>query len=307
MNAKLIKYLIQILIGAGLITSGILQQMSMQTFEVRLFELLGFDWKMIPIWGRIWTGLELYTGLALILNINPKRTTTFLLALISAYALYDGIWDAFFNPNELYVIIWPFYEMSATLFLYSKLIVVLLLAAFVIYDIKTSKSTDLRWKWIKFLFPIGALCYTFIYNAFLPQDLTDLEAEFQTELTFMEINGSVKEGYEMVDPKGDQLLLFVSLSCSHCFYTTKKVATIKRKNPDLNVRLMLFSDKGVESFVNYARAENIPYSVIGGSEFIGVTEGKVPGILYVKDGEIQRQWNSKTFNYWALSFVQSLN
>lgn len=197
--------------------------------------------------------------------------------------------------------------MNADLFVYMKFVMIMIMAGFVAYDLKTAKSTDLKWRWIKFLFPFGALCFTFIYNAFFFEELTSLESEFQTEVTFMELNGAVKEGYDLLEHDGDQILLFVSLSCSHCFFTTKKVATIKRKYPNVNVRLVLFNDKGLDSFRSYARAEEIPYTVVKGDAFIGVTEGKVPGILHVKDGEIVKQWDSKSFNYHALSFVQSLN
>lgn len=303
------KYIIQIVIGLALIATGVLHQISMQTFEIRLYELLGLDWMMLPVWGRIWSAFEIYLGLALILRINPKRTTSYLLTLVTIFVLYDGIWELFFNPNKLYIVIWPFYELDGTVYSYMKFILALILSAYVLWDLKTIKSTDLKWKWIKFVLPAGALSFTIIYNAVLPRDFRFTEGEIQTEMTLEEINASIKEGDELIAEEGDQVLLFISLSCSHCFFTTKKIAAIKRKNPDLNVRLMLFNTKNVDQFLEYARAEEIPYSLVSGDTFLEVTGGSVPGILHIGEGEIQHQWGGKgnTFNYAAISFVQNLN
>ncbi|MEZ4937871.1 MAG: hypothetical protein R2799_09815 [Crocinitomicaceae bacterium] len=302
------KYIFQIVIGLGLIASGVFHQLSMQIFEIRMYELLGFDWLIFPVLGRIWSGLEMYLGLSLILNVNPKKVHTYILMVISSFVLYDAIWDSFFNENHLYIEIWPFYKIFGEKFAYFKLILALIMVAYVIYDLKKGKATDFKWKWIKFVYLVGAFSYTFIYNAFLPRDLTYAESAHNSSIGILEINEHIKEGYELIPEKDKVVLMFVSLSCSHCLNATKKMAAIKRKNPELDVRLVLFADKNIALFREYANAPDIPHSVVNGKTFIEVTGGSVPQILYVENGEIKRQWDAKSgsFNYEALSFVQHL-
>ncbi|MCB0478108.1 MAG: hypothetical protein KDC84_08090 [Crocinitomicaceae bacterium] len=302
------KYIFQIFIGLGLIASGFFHQYSMQVFEIRIFELLGFDWHIIPIFGRIWSALEMYLGLTLILRINPKKIHTYLLALVALFVLYDTIWDLFINKNQLYIAIWPFYKIVGQHFVYYKIPLAVLLLIQVLMDLRLGKSTDLPWKWVKFVFPVGALAFTFIYNAILPRDLKYVESVHASPLNLEEINQQIKEGFDKVDPESDCLLMFVSLGCSHCLDATKKVAAIKRKHPNLNVRLMLFNDKKADVFKLYANAEELDHSVVVGNAFLEVTGGSVPHIMYLEKGEITHEWSGKSgsFNYDALSFVQSL-
>lgn len=298
--------MLQIVIGAGLITSGILHQKGMQIFELRIYELLSLDWTTIPVFGRIWSALEIYLGVGLILRINPKKIHTYLLMVVSAFVLYDAIWDTFFSANKQYLLIWPIYTYFGPTFIYYKLLLALFLASYTLLDFKFGTSTDLKWKWIKFLFPVGALAFTFIYNAFLPADLTEKEPEMLTEVTVPEMNENIEEGDKMIRTEGDQILMFISLGCSHCFESTKKIAAIQRNNPDLAVRLILFDEKNYEVFTDYAHAEDMPYSKIAPSTFIDVTGGSVPRIIHVRDGEVIKQWDGRTFNYYALSYLQHL-
>jgi len=207
------------------------------------------------------------------------------------------------NTNRDYLNIWPLYKVFGNTFVYFKPLVVLPVVAWSIYLLKYGKSTDLRYKWVKYTFVVPPVAFVFIFVGLFSYNFNDLQAEKELELTFTEINDFVEP--ELRTSEGNQVLLFVSLSCSHCYETTRMLAAMKRKYPSLNVRLMLFNDEGVEKFQSFANAD-FEHSVIEAEGFIKVTDGRVPAILNIKDGEIDKHWDGKSFNYAALNYLQSL-
>jgi hypothetical protein len=300
------KYIFQIVIGIGLIVSGVLQQKSIETYELRIYELLISDWTILPYFTRVLIALEIYLGISLILNVNPKNINTYLLTLFSAFVFYDLMWDLFINENHYYLNIWPFYKYFGVNYAYFKIIYALPLFALNLLLIRNKKSTDLKFRWIKFLFPIAALCFVFIYNAVFLSDVQEKEPEYNSELRFKDINENIKPKFEKIEDKGSKVLLFISLGCSHCFETTKKIAAIKRDHPNFEVELILFESTVVDKFQNYANS-NFPFKEINPATFVQMTNGSVPRIVYVENGEIKKEWDGKAFNFAALNFIQNLN
>lgn len=298
-------FILRLIIGLGLLISGFLHQYNIEIFELRLFELFNVKWTILPFFSRLFVALELYLGLSFAFNINPKKINTYLLALFTAVITYDMIWDVFFNTNHFYLQIKPFYKYIGPSFVYYKIPLTLTLIGFLVYEYKSGKSTDFKFKWIKALFPIAGIAFVFIYNAVFFSDVQLNEAEKKTDVDLVAINDKLLHGFDKLTLDGDVILMFVSVGCPHCFETTKKVAAIKRRRPNLNVELVLFDKNNIDVFQEYANAD-FPYRLVSGSIFGSVILGSVPRVMHVRDGEIIMQWDGKTFNFAALNYLMNM-
>lgn len=299
------KNIAQIAIGIGLIISGILCEISADTYEVRIYELLTENWLVVPFLTRIIIALQIYLGLSLVFNVNPKRINTYLLLLLSLFVTYDLVWDILFNTNPYYLRIWPVYIYFGAYFAYFKILLAIPLIALSLFLFKKGKSTDFRYKWIKYTFMVAPLAFVFIYVAVFPKELKDLEPEFQTKMNLGEMNNELHPGYQPIEAKEDQFLLFVSTGCPHCFEITRKFAAIQRNYPELEIRLVLFDSTSVSIFQEFANSK-FPFSVISAKAFVEVTDRKVPRIIHMKNDKIEKQWDGQTLNYSALNYVQDL-
>ena len=89
--------------------------------------------------------------------------------------------------------------------------------------------------------------------------------------------------------EGKHVVAFLSMTCAHCRTTALKMHVLKKENPEFSFLMVLNGkiDK-LSDFLADTRSDNLPLLRLSADPFSKLTGGRVPLIVFVNDGEVQR-------------------
>ncbi|MCF8465082.1 MAG: hypothetical protein K9G41_09580 [Flavobacteriales bacterium] len=124
-----------------------------------------------------------------------------------------------------------------------------------------------------------------------------------------EMAGNPIESYLNLNHPGfDGVVCLALPSCSHCEVAVPKLALVKKRVPDLDVLVFVFTDDSsrVGSFQKNTGVENLPFVLAPDPANSSVLcQGSFPGFLYFKNGKVVHRWFNSEFGYAALDWVES--
>lgn len=94
---------------------------------------------------------------------------------------------------------------------------------------------------------------------------------------------------------GNKLICFYSTSCRYCqLSSTRMSAAFSRYdlNRDiLHTVFLLNSEQAIDDFLDQTRGIESSRSVMNSSNFLGITKGRMPLIMLMSDGKVEKVWN----------------
>ena len=287
-----VKYIFRILVGVIFLISSIAKIVSIDSFELYIFsfEILGLSVSFL--FARLVIAFELALGVYLIVNLDAKvayALTCLFLAGMSVFLIVLIIMGNNGNCN-------CFGELIA-MNPWQSLIKNVIIFAILLLSVKL-QSFNIRYKplW-RVMIIVAAIATVFILR---PPDNWYYESygkstTFNREAFDQRVESNVLPSEIM---EGDKVICFYSLSCEFCKMSAHKIGTMRRLGTfpqseivafiglnDISGRKEEATQKAI-TFFEETKLDCEKFYFIEPKDFLRFTNGSMPLILVMKDGEV---------------------
>lgn len=275
-----------------------------ETFEFSFVDIGIANWYSAPVMARLLIGLELFTGLLLIMSYHLRKFTLPLTAGILIFFIVYLLVQISTSGNKGNCGCFGEHLSMTPLQAIIKNLIMLLLCGLVYF-------LWAGWK-IRFnrlllsVTGLTALMVPFILNpidyAYTSNNL-DEKVNYPLELNLLY---HPEDSSKVEIPKtelrtGKHVLAFMSLSCPHCRIAAKKFRLIKKNNPSLSIYFVLNGEKSkYQPFIEDTKADNIPNSFCLGKTFVQLASTVLPRIYYIDNGMIVKKVDYFELNQYAI-------
>ncbi len=291
------KLLVRVLIGLLFIYSGVIKFISLESFELLIFDQLQFiPWLPSTILARTIIGLEVLFGILLCSKIYSKITIRLSAIILIIFNIYL-IWLFIEKGNEENC---GCFGEAITMSPLEGLIknILLLLG---LYFISKNNSVDFKFRSklaLTILTSLLILSLPFVVKPiYISKD--DLYAEdIGKTLDLSGVNIQKIEGKNIDLSKGKFLVAFFSTKCPHCKTAAKKIDAIV-KNSEIKIsRFYFFGKSKIDAMKNKESVDNfwletntnpIDYKVLIKKEFLEKGGVNLPGLYLIEDGIIKNK------------------
>ena len=289
---KAVQFFLCISLGSVFIFSGIVKLFPIEPFEYNFTEQGIASWELAPFIARLLIGLELFIGGAIITLCKPKfilQLSLAVLVIFTAYLFYIlykdgnsgncGCFGNFFKMTPLESIFKNALMISVNLFL--------------LY----SSPLSFNWKpsLILIVLAVLSIAIPFVVN---PVNLhaSDLNRMEKVGYAFQDsLLGEINYRNKVIDlKKGDHIVAFFSMECSHCRKAAYKLHVISKR---INTAPILMVLNGPEQMLPDFFAEtkaDFPYKLFNDKNFSKLTGPSFPVIFYLKNGVVIKKWGLHT-------------
>ncbi len=283
---KIILIVLRIIIGLVFVASAVTKYISIEAFDMFVFEHELFSWNLTNFLTRILISGEACLGLMLILGIFPKLSrwlTVGSLVLFTTYILLKPIFFEVDAENchcfgEVLIL-----SDSQTII---KNIILLVLSISLFFD-KGWKT-----KYAKYIL-LGCLVLPLATSFIIrpPDVIVHKLYGKQAELDMPNFDKLLnrEDVQSMNVSEGKKVLCLYSTACKHCKRTAIKLdVIIKRHNLDKEKFVVLFWGKNnsLDTFYKETGAELLPTNQVPPLLFLAATKGRQPIIVLLDNGKV---------------------
>lgn len=302
---KIILIILRIIIGLVFVASAVTKYISIEAFDVFVFEHELFSWNLTNFLTRILISGEAYLGLMLILGIFPKLSRWLTVGCLVLFTIYVLLKPYFFEVDaenchcfgEVLIL-----SDSQTII---KNIILLVLSIGLFFD-KGWKT-----KYAKYIL-IGCLALPLAtFFIIRPPDIIVHKLygkQVELDMPSFEKLLSKEEVQNMNIQEGKKVLCLYSTACKHCKRTAIKLdVIIKRHNLNKEKFVMLFWGKSnsLDTFYKETGIEQLPTQQVHPLLFLAATKGRQPIIVLLDNGKIVDLYKSTNINEGAIvDFLQ---
>lgn len=294
MFKQIARYLLQALCGATLIYWGYKNLYSIELFEYRLVEQYIGNWYVAPVIARLVVSLKFMVGAFFILNLNPKNILPKLSLLLMGLHLFDLIWGATASNIVVFKSYTDIIRYNTTL----SIAAMVYITAVSIYMLIQPKSTDIRFKWVKYPIGLTLIVLPFILNAIFPENLTDVSTKEDTAFDM-----SLIENETFHQLASDSVIVgYFSTNCPFCLLAAQKVSVSQKRWGDAFPKFFicfLGDEEGAKNFMDFLHYD-LPYQVLSREAYVKLSDGRFPKFAWVENGVIKKRWDGRTFNYYTM-------
>jgi len=284
---KIIFSTLAVLLGLVFIISGFTKLHPVELFEYSFIDIGVAGWKSATFHARFIIGMEFFVGLLLVLNFRLQRLTLRLATGILIFFTIFLILQIIFEGNSgnckcfgniIYMTplqsVWKNLIMIAVAILISRY------------------HNGFRYPVQKVIL-IAAIAISFSLPFILNPINFSVSSAIQTDAIGYELDLDVLYEPTKTDRpiielrKGKHILVFISLTCSHCKVAAYKLHILKKRNPDLPIFLILNGDEeDLDAFFEETKVNNNPYTILLGQDFIRLGGVRLPSILWVENSRV---------------------
>lgn len=280
-----VKYTLRVVVALIFLFSAITKLISIDTFELYIFGFELFSLSLSYLLARVVIAIELALGVALIANIASKLTHIATLLMIIAFTIFLAILALTGNKDNCncfgeFVNLNPIQSICKNLALIGLLIFSTNLKSF---------KVKYRSLWLS-LIGVASLSAVFIlsppdnwryseYNRHTTLNSEAFTQAIETELLPKEIT------------EGEKVVCFYSMRCEFCRMSAQKIATLRKRGDFSQAEIISIIGRGddpidPEIFFKETKLDCSKYYYIEPSDFLKITNGSMPLILVMKDGEV---------------------
>lgn len=109
-------------------------------------------------------------------------------------------------------------------------------------------------------------------------------------------------------PNYDGLVCILSSSCGHCVTAAEQAKMMKKRNPDLNISIVLYGIDTTEisEFKNHLNEPSFTYyDTKEFNDFVNITLGGFPCLIYIKNNKIIHRWHHEQLGYPAFDWIEN--
>ena len=281
--ATIIKFILQILIGAFFITTAILKLLSLDSFEIYIYSFNLFSFNLCGIIARLVIAGEMLLGALLITKIFYKQAWWLSMLMLTGFTIFL-IYVAIFRHDTNCHCMGDAVQLNPVWSIVKNIVTMALLLV-----VRNEEDYHFRGKVAEgiillvvslgvpfILFPTDAT-----YNLVFKSDNAVDEKRFEQ---FM--HDSLAQTLNI--DQGNYVLGYLSSGCEFCKLSGKKINTMVKNNQlDTNKIIFLIwgSDKSIEEFKEETEATHFRYAKIGPVEAIQMVSGQFPTYVFVKNGK----------------------
>lgn len=312
--------------------SAITKMLPLTPFEKQLVDLGFADWHTAPYFARLIIGVELGLGIALIQNHYFKRIVIPATALLLIAFCIHLSYQIAIGQGGNCGCFGQFIEMTPTEALIKNIVTLGLLGW--LFAISHEKKSANRFSFLLLIWSFSTL-FMFMAFPFAPfKEMSNIvvdtenipwETETPTAPTgtvdntqttaavtptetvnpgpaavvskFSKLN--VFSGMKVKIDEGKRIVCFFIPGCDHCREAAKAITELS-KDPNFPKVYIYFGDEEVEKIDEFFQVagKKYPYQVLGMGEFFTLMgpKGETPGVLYLWNGNIQKEYFGEQFN-----------
>ena len=291
-----IGFALQVLAGAVFILSAVLKFISIDAFDIFVYEHRFLPWSLGNLATRLLVGLELFLGLMLILNIYSRFFRWVSLVVLLLFSIY------LFSKPYLFPETDENCHCFGDVFQFTR--IQSLLKNFLLVILLFFASWVKPWKFgFRKLMAIlaGVVCFA-VPVILKPTDMISAALYDKTGkvdeqiLTFLYDNVRV-EPLELT--KGRKVLCLYSTNCPYCVRMGQRLSIfLSNEKADINKVKCIFTgaSKSVDSFYKKTNLPAIPYASIDPILFTLLTKHSYPVIVLLEDGRVKQAFSYTTFD-----------
>ncbi len=289
---KYFQYSCKALVGIVFCVSAILKMLTIESFEIYIFSFQCVGLSVSYIIARIIICLELILGVALVLNIYKRQIYIATVSVLSVFTLFL-VYMYFFKGNEGNchcfgdaVQLNPLHSIAKNVVLIG-----LVLASHNVAPFKFNRE-----KLIAII--LSAVVFLSVFIASPPDNwLSFNNAEINKTALNETFDLGVLNKNEILN--GTQIVSFYGVGCQYCKLAHKKLEVIQQNHPELTMNIVGVFWGGNEKYANFIKNSTIPFSKtfrISPVPFLKITNGSMPILLIVENGEITKILNYRNIN-----------
>lgn len=315
-----ISWSLRVFLFALFVFSAVTKMFPIFPFEKQLVDLGFADWCLAPYLARLIIGIELGLGIALIQNHYLKRFVIPATALLLIAFCIHLSYQIAIGQSGNCGCFGQFIEMTPTEALIKNIITLGLLTW--LFRISKEKNINQRFS-IVLLIGVFSILFMFVYFPFSPcgkkcPECPQLPCP-PSDTVFVPIGDTiippvnpgpnpvtskfsslnVFDGRPVSIDKGKKIVCFFIPGCDHCREAAKAITELS-KDPNFPKVYIYFGDEEVEKIDEFFQVagKRYPYQVLGMGEFFTLMgpKGETPGVLYLWNGNIQKEYFGEQFN-----------
>ena len=288
---------IRIFVGVVFVTSAILKYISIDIFDLYIFEHNLFSVSVTETLTRLLITAELVLGILLIFNIHARLAYYSVIIFLAGFTLY-----LIFLPWLFDVDITNCHCFGTAIVLsrtesIAKNIILLLCMVFVSPKFSTYK----KWQtWVMIALGVITLSIFMIINA--PNYLYTIvhKDKIQIDIPVYE-SALLNSGKEAEFTDGKQIICMYSAGCRFCKRSALKLHLIMKHHqlPEDQVKAIFWSGTPDSIIHNFFAEQKVPvyeYTTFRVDTFLTVTSGSMPVLLFSNHGTIVEKSNYITLN-----------
>ncbi|MCQ2225773.1 MAG: hypothetical protein MJZ14_08655 [Paludibacteraceae bacterium] len=282
-----VKYACRIVVGAAFVASAILKLLSLEAFELYVY---GFEWFGLAISShiaRLILAMEMFTGLSLVLGVKTKWANGVAFSMLSLFSLFL-LYLIFIGSDGNCHCFGEQFELNPLPSLGKNILMIAMLAV-------AWPAKDWLPKFSKYILP--ALFLWSVVFGFVLKLPYGFGTEKVVKFAPAKYEAFVGE-HPALNRPGKQVVAFFSTYCKHCKAAMKRLQVALHRNDFPSDQVSWFvmgTDVSYQKFMEETSLEERSHELLPGKILFGVTDGSVPLILLVEDGEVKGKLSNATF------------
>jgi uncharacterized membrane protein YphA (DoxX/SURF4 family) len=281
--------IIRVLLSVFFLSSSFFKLKSIDTFEIYIYSFNFFDLNFSFLVSRFVIAIELFIGFLLLFGLYTKKAVWVTISLLLIFTIFITYLLITENDEHCHCF-GDFIEISHLSSILKNIILITLLL--LIY-----KSKQHSLKFIKLIilgFLLTSILFPFIISppdSFFYKKFTD-KVKYDQVL----LDSFINADHQYL--KGKKILCFYSTGCRYCKLAAQKLSIINKKIESKEIIKYIFwgTDKSVNAFYKETKMPNTPYKLLDPSQFLKITNGKMPLIILLDEGIIKGKHNYRSIN-----------
>ena len=289
---KYISTVLRIIIGLVFVASAILKYISVDIFDLYVFEHNLFSVSVTETFTRLLITAELVLGILLIFNIHARLVYYSVLFFLAGFTLYLLLLPSLFDVDITNCHCFGSAIVLSRWESISKNLILLFLLIFVSPKFSIYK----KWHtWVTIALGVVTLIVLMALNA--PNYLYIMvhKHKVQVDIPIYE-SALMNSGKESAFTNGKQIICMYSTGCPYCKRAALKLHLILKRNqlPEDQVKAIFWSGTPDSVIHNFFAAQKIPeleYTTFRVDSFLNITAGSMPVLLFSDNGTIVQKAN----------------
>ena len=294
---KYISTVLRIIIGLVFVASAILKYISVDIFDLYVFEHNLFSVSVTETLTRLLITVELVLGILFIFNIHARFVYKCVLFILAGFTVYLLLLPYFFDVDITNCHCFGSAIVLSRWESIGKNVILLFLMIFVSPKFSTCK----KWHtWVTITLGMVTLIVLMVINA--PNYLYILVHKHKVQVDIPLYESSLlNSGKETEFTTGKQIICMYSTGCPYCKRAALKLHLILKNNqlPEDQIKVIFWSgtpDSVIHSFFSVQKIPELEYTTFRVDSFLNITSGSMPVLLFSDNGTIVQKSNYISLN-----------
>jgi hypothetical protein len=294
---KTVSAILRVFVGLAFVSSAILKYISIDIFDLYVFEHNLFSISVTETLTRLLITAECIIGIMLIFNVYAKMVYYAALFLLAGFTVYLFLLPYLFDVDITNCHCFGKAIMLNRTESITKNVILLILMVFVSPKFYTFR----KWEtWVTVSLGVVAFAIFMIINT--PNYLYTIVRKEKIQIDVPMYKSALQNsGKEKEFTDGKQIICLYSVSCKYCKRSAAKLHLIMKNNQlsEDKVKIVFWSGSPDTMVYKFFSEQKIPlpeYTTFRVDTFLTITEGHMPVILFSDNGTITHKVNYITLN-----------